>query len=361
MRRFFRYFDLLGFLIIFLLASIGLLCVFSATYKFEQPYSIFFIKQAFGLTSGLIGYFLCCFTDYRTMQRWWCYAYFITLALLVFTLIKGSIGMGGQRWINLGFTKFQPSELTKLFFPAFFSMYLADEKISTHTFKSFIPLIGTLFISFILIVKQPDLGTGLIILFSGFYLLWCAGLTKKFFIIGALIGCITAPLLWKFLKPYQKQRIAVFLGSGDIKKERYQLEQSLIAIGSGGLLGKGFLQGTQNKLNFLPESRTDFIFSVLCEEMGFAGAFIVIILYIILFSHLLLFIPEIKDFYTQLFALGLLIHLIFSACINMFMVTGLAPIVGIPLPLLSYGITNLWITFASLGTLQSIIMRRFTL
>ncbi|MGC2310749.1 MAG: FtsW/RodA/SpoVE family cell cycle protein [Candidatus Babeliaceae bacterium] len=361
MRRFLRYFDLLSFCLICVISLIGLLCVFSATYQSEQPFSIFFIKQTFGLITGLIGYFFCCFIDYRTMQRWWSWAYFITLTLLIFTLIKGSIKMGGQRWINLGFTKFQPSELTKLFFPAFFSAYLEHDKRITHSLKSFLPLIGVLFLSFLLILKQPDLGTAVIILLSGLCLLWCAGLTKKFFIIGALFCCISAPLLWKFLKPYQKQRIAVFLGGGDIKKERYQLEQSLIAIGSGGLLGKGFLQGTQNKLNFLPESRTDFIFSVLCEEGGFVSAFFVMLLYFILFTHLLLFIPEIKDFYTQLFALGLLIHLILSALINMFMVTGLAPIVGIPLPLFSYGITNLWISFASLGTLQSIIMRRNTL
>ena len=149
----------------------------------------------------------------------------------------------------------------------------------------------------------------------------------------------------------------VFLGQGDERKERYQIEQAKIAIGSGGITGKGYLKGTQNKLMFLPEGRTDFIFAVLCEEWGFLGALLVILLYIILFSRLILVISKITDFYAQTLSIGLLLYTIFATTINIGMVIGLLPIVGIPLPFLSYGISHLWISFASFGMIESIVIR----
>lgn len=346
-----------------LLAGLGLVFVFSATYKPDLHYSLYFKKQLFGVLTGLIIYFMCCSIDYRTLERAGYFLYFATIGLLILTILKGSIGMGAQRWINLGFIKFQPSELAKLFFPAFFSYYLFTEEkgMSRPTLKTFLPIIGILIISFFLIRKQPDLGTALIILFSGIILLWLAGLKRKYFFL-ALISCtIAAPLLWKAMKPYQQQRVLVFLGSGDSRKERYQIEQSRIAIGSGGLAGKGFLGGTQNQLNFLPEKRNDFIFAVICEEWGFLGALIMILLYTILFIRLFNVIGSIKNFYAQLLATGLIIHIVFSTIINLSMVVGLMPIVGIPLPFISYGVTNLWISFASLGWFNSIAMRRFYL
>lgn len=358
-RRLFRYFDWLGFLLILALSSIGLLFVYSATYQPDKPLLPFFHKQLFGVVSGIAIFLIISCIDYRKLQRWGYFLYFFTLALLIFTLIKGSIGLGAQRWINVGFFKFQPSELAKLFFPAFFTYYFASENKSNFSYKDFIPVFSILSISFLLIRKQPDLGTALIIAALGLIMLWLAGINKKFFIGLFLTLIITAPISWKFLKPYQKQRIAVFFGEGDRHKERYQIEQSCIAIGSGGLWGKGFLQGTQNILQFLPESRTDFIFSVICEEWGFIGAIAVILIYLMLFLRWFYIIGTIKTTHAQLLATGLIIHIILSTMINIGMVIGLLPIVGIPLPLLSYGITHSWITFASLGWFNSIAMRRF--
>ncbi len=309
--------------------------------------------------SGLFIYGTCCAIDYRTLTRWGYYAYYFSLGLLVFTLLKGSIGMGAQRWINLGIIKFQPSEFAKLFFPSWMAFYLILQDKMRYSFKDYVPILAVLAISFILILKQPDLGTALILLFSGTAMLWFSGIGKNFFKAAFFCSLLGAPLFWKVLKPYQKQRIAVLFGEGDERKERYQIEQSKIAIGSGGLFGKGFLKGTQNKLLFLPESRTDFIFSVLCEEAGFLGALFILVLYSALFMRFILVIGTIKDFSTQLLSLGLVIHIIFSVCVNMAMVIGLLPIVGIPLPLMSYGITNVWLTFASLGWFNSIAMRRF--
>ena len=362
-RRYLHSFDWISFFVMLTLSSIGLLFVFSSTYTPSLPYSLYFKKQLFGIITGIIIYFFCCSQDYRSLERYGYFLYFATIALLLITIIKGSIGMGAQRWINVGFTKFQPAELAKLFFPAFISYYLftEDQDITKLTFSNFIPIILILIASFILILKQPDLGTALVVLFSGALLLWLAGLNRKFFIATFILGSLTAPILYTQLKDYQKTRILVFLGAGDSKKERYQIEQSRIAIGSGGLAGKGLLNGTQNMFNFLPESRTDFIFAVICEEWGFLGALTILLLYAILFLRLFSVLGTIKNFFAQLLAMGLIIHIILSTIINISMVMGLMPIVGIPLPFISYGVSNLWISFASLGWFNSIAMRRFYL
>lgn len=355
-----KYFDWWNAGLIALLSAIGLFFIFSATCSPEQPFSTFFIKQAAGILSGCIIYIGCCIVDYRTLLRWGYFAYIGVIGLLIFTLIKGSIGMGAQRWINLGFIKLQPSELAKLLFPAFAAYHLEIKKNEQQTFsQTFLPMLCILGISFILILKQPDLGTALIIAYTGLILLWLAGLPKKFFIGGALVLFIFTPLIWQYvLKPYQKNRIAVFLGYGDNHKERYQIEQATIAIGSGGIWGKGLLLGTQNKLRFLPESRTDFIFAVLCEEGGLVGALIVLLLYILLFWRLFFTVLSLSDPTMQLFALGAITHIILSTVINIGMVVGLIPIVGIPLPLMSYGLSNLWVTLASLGWFARITMQQ---
>jgi rod shape determining protein RodA len=341
-----------------ILSACGLLFIFSATYNCEQPFSYFFIKQGIGICSGIIIYFLCLIPDYRTIMRWGSVSYFIIIALLIFTLIKGSIGMGAKRWINLFFFKLQPSELTKLLFPAYMVNHLhMQKKTVIHTFAIFTPILFMLSISFILILKQPDLGTALIIIFSGLILCWLAGLHKKFFVYGLIITLITAPALWSFvLRDYQKNRIIVFLGQGDQKKEGYQIEQASIAIGSGGLFGKGLFNGTQNRLRFLPESRTDCIFAVLCEELGLAGALFIILCYMLLFLRSFFLITKLKDIYAQLFAIGLILPILLATIINISMVLGILPVVGIPLPLMSYGLCNLWITIASLGIFQNIVI-----
>jgi len=342
-----------------ILAACGLLFVFSATYSPEKPFSSFFIKQCIGICGGIIIYFVCLIPDYRNFMRWGYVAYFGLIVLLAFTLIKGSIGMGGKRWLNLIFFKIQPSELAKFLFPAYMVNYLhLHKKTVIHSFGLFIPLLIMLGISFILIQKQPDLGTALIVLFSGLILCWLAGLNKKFFLYSFLMAFIMTPLIWSFvLRDYQKNRIIVFLGQGDQKKEGYQIEQASIAIGSGGLFGKGLFNGTQNRLRFLPESRTDFIFAVLCEELGLLGAIAVLLCYLMLFLRSFLLISALKDVYAQLFASGLLLHILLATIINIGMVLGIMPIVGIPLPLMSYGLSNLWITIACLGAFQNIMLR----
>lgn len=358
-RRYFTYFDWTTIALLLCISSISLLFVFSATYTATAPFSVFFKKQALGIISGIAIYFILSFIDYRIFCRWGYFVYFFIIGLLTFTLVKGTIGMGAKRWVNLLFFKFQPSELTKLFFPSFVTYFLYTQNHTPeYSAKDWSILISLLLFSSLLIMKQPDLGTAILIGLSGFTLLWLAGLSKKFFLAFGLCLMLTLPVSWHFLKEYQKKRIAVFLGQGESNKERYHIEQSKIAIGSGGFLGKGFLQGTQNKLLFLPESRTDFIFSVICEEWGLLGALSVLLLYAFLFIRLLLLTQNSTNFFAQLLAIGLVIHIMYSMIINIGMVIGLLPIVGIPLPFLSYGISNMWVNFASLGCLSNILIRQ---
>jgi rod shape determining protein RodA len=289
-----------------------------------------------------------------------CYiGYYILIAVLAFTLVKGSIGMGAQRWIDVGLFKLQPSELAKIFFPAYavYTLYL-HQLYPPLPQTVFIPVLSMLFAGTILIRQQPDLGTAVVIGCSGLLLCWLAGISHRFFIACTFIGLLSLPLLQNLLKPYQLQRISVFLGYGETNKERYQIEQAGIAIGSGGIYGKGLLEGTQNKLHFLPEGRTDFIFAVLCEEWGLIGALFVLFLYGTLFVRSFNIIRELHDFYSQLLAAGLITPIVLATLINIGMVLGLLPIVGIPLPLMSYGISNLWVTMIALGWFQSIARQR---
>ncbi len=364
-RRYFRYFDWFSFFITLFLLGLGLLFVFSSTYRPEKPISVFFKKQMIGAALGMLIYFFFCIKDLRKLARWGCWIYFVVLALLVYTMVGGWVGMGGKRWISLYFLRFQPSELAKLFFPFFIAYYLEDIDFLINsktrylpTSQFIVPLI-VLLVSFVLILKQPDLGTSLLVLLSGFVIFWFIGINREFFLTLALLGMLGAPLFWNFLKPYQQQRILVLFGYGDARKERYQVEQSKIAIGSGGIVGKGLLKGTQNKFDFLPEDHTDFIFSVICEEFGFLGAMLILFLFFLMFTRMVFIISQIPSLFEQIVGVGLLIHILLSVCINIGMVAGILPTVGIPLPLFSYGLSNLWITLASLGGLNNIAIRRF--
>jgi len=361
--RKFRYFDWLGLSLILLLLAGGLIAIFSATYTPTRPFSLFFKKQCLGIVFGLISYALCCILDVRRLMHWGYWCYFITIGFLVYTIIGGWVGLGAQRWISLYFFRFQPSELIKLFFPFFVTAHFAT--YTTHprehlpfSFTAYaFPLI-VLAATFLLILKQPDLGTALIILASGTIILWIAGLPKRFFIIVSILGALSAPFLWQTLHPYQQRRILVLLGIGMAKPDRYQMEQAKIAIGSGKIWGKGFLKGTQNKLLFLPEDHTDFIFAVICEEIGFVGASLLLLLFTFLFLHHLFRASQLPYKYDQLIYVGILIPLILSFLINVGMVIGLLPIVGIPLPFISYGLTHTLITIASFGILNTIVMEQ---
>ena len=307
---------------------------------------------------GIAGYLIASLIESHTLIRWGYLCYVTVIPLLAFTLFKGSIGMGAQRWINLVIFKFQPSELAKLFFPAFVAHHIHTTRTREQTSIDRALLLATLAINVLLIIKQPDLGTALMLLTSGLALLWCAGFPNRLFLIGAMLVGISAPLTWKYaLRPYQKNRVRTFLGYGELHKERYQVEQSIMTIGSGGLTGKGFARGTQNTLRFLPESRTDFIFAIICEEWGLIGALLLIMLYLMLFVRTLTLARLVRQQHAQLLIVGLIAPIIISTITNIGMVIGLLPVVGIPLPLVSYGMTSLLTTMTSLGWINGISMQ----
>jgi rod shape determining protein RodA len=370
-------FDWFSTIILILLTCIGLLFVFSTTLQNknlttiedinledfssnilittseQKSYSTYFTKQLWGSLIGFLIYLLISFSKPRELLRLGYLAFIVTFILLIFTLIKGSVGMGAQRWINLGFIKFQPSELVKIFFPPFFVYYLYEREKLPTIYNS-LPLIIIFTINLWLILKQPDLGTAILVGLGGVVLFVHSGLPKKFFLIVSVISVLLAPLCWHLLKPYQKKRIEIFFGGGDKHRERYQIEQAKIAIGSGRIFGKGFLKGTQNRLSFLPEKRTDFIFSIICEEWGFIGALLILLLYLIFFLYQLILISRMSSRYDQLLCLGLITPIISATVLNIAMNSQLAPVVGIPLPLISYGLTNLWITMAAIGWINCI-------
>lgn len=365
LKRFFRYFDWTNLSLTIALLALGLLFVFSATYTPEISFSSFFKKQLFGAVTGLLIYFLVSIIDPRMLSALGFLGYCAALALLTFTLIRGTLVLGARRWIPLYFFRFQPSELAKLFFPFFFGYILSSQSLSTRTsrtpqkMKHFALPLFMLFFGAFLILKQPDLGTTLIILAIGMALLWLAGMpTKIFLLIGLCVGA-AAPIIWKNLKSYQRRRVMVLLGHGTQQKDRYQLEQAKIAVGSGGLLGKGLLKGTQNKCSFIPEDHNDFIFAVICEEIGFAGAMLVLLLFVLLCARFTMLAISLSDIRLQVIVIGITLHLAISVLVNTGMVVGILPVVGIPLPLFSYGITHLWSTLAGLGALNGIAARRF--
>lgn len=364
-KRYLRYFDWINFSITLAILILGNLFVWSATYRPDVPFSSFFMSQFSGSLMGLGLYFFFCIKDLRSIVSKGYILYAFVFLLLIYTITCGWTCMGARRWISLYFFRFQTAELVKLFLPVFIACYAnhryEQALATTTTFPIrtfFVPLL-VIGASFMLVLKQPDLGTALIIMFSGVSLLWFIGLPRKFLIISGIALCMGAPFLWKCLKPYQQQRILVLLGYGEARNERYQIEQSKIAIGSGGLYGKGLLKGTQNKLEYLPEDHTDFIFSVICEEWGLIGALLILTLFILLYLRIAQVIATTALVPDQIVAFGLFIHLLFSTCINIGMVIGILPIVGVPLPLFSYGRAHLWVSLISLGWLNNIAIRRF--
>jgi len=263
--------------------------------------------------------------------------------------------MGAQRWINLYFFNIQPSELMKIgviFALAKYYQYINLEEIDNIS-KLFIPLVLIL-IPFFLVAKQPDLGTAIFILIVSLGMLWLAGLNLKIFITGLFSLIIAAPFIIAFLKPYQKQRILTFLDpEKDPLGSGYHIIQSKIAIGSGGLFGKGFLQGTQSNLEFLPEKHTDFIFTVFAEQFGLIGCLLLIFLFIAIILVILNISMKSNNNFSRLLCFGIAFNIFVYLAVNLGMVVGLLPVVGVPLPIISYGGTAMLTTMFALGLVMS--------
>ena len=340
------------FLVAFL-SFVGIVMIYSATSAMEI--NIFFnhiTKVFFGLAIMII----ISLIDMEFWKKNAFYFYFIFLILLVWASFYGHIGKGSRRWIEISGFFFQPSEFMKIFIILSLAKFFDEKKIKEARDYFFLILpITMVLIPFSLILSQPDLGTASIFLFICFIIFFLAGLSWKFFSFLGLLFVIITPYLWGSLKHYQKQRIlTLFNPENDPLGSGYHIIQSQIAIGSGGSLGKGWMKGTQSHLDFLPEKHTDFIFSMLGEEFGFLGTLSVVGLIIVITSITYNIANKFnRNFFNRVLAYGLISNFFFASMINMSMVIGLLPVVGLPLPLVSYGGSSMITYFIGFGLILS--------
>lgn len=293
------------------------------------------------------------------LRRWTPWIYLGGVLLLLAVLAVGDIGKGAQRWLDLGFMRFQPSEIMKTAVPMMVAWYFADKPLPPQWRHL---IVGALIsvIPFLLIVKQPDLGTALLVGSSGAFALFMAGLSWRIIIGCGTLAAIFAPLFWTFaMHDYQRQRVLTFLDpESDPLGTGWNIIQSKIAIGSGGIYGKGWMNGTQSHLDFLPEGSTDFIFAVFCEEFGLVGVCMLLTLYLFIVGRGLYMAIQAPDTYTRLLAGSLSLIFFVYVFVNAGMVSGILPVVGLPLPLISYGGTSLVTIMAGFGILMSINAHR---
>ena len=304
-------------------------------------------------------FFLMIVLSFINIKLWHSLSYIfytLVLLLLIWASLYGITASGSQRWINLYFINLQPSELMKIAIIICFAKYYHRAQMySVNKFTSIIIPIIILVLPIFLVISQPDLGTSILIALSGIMVLWLAGVNIKYFVVSGLILVITAPFVISFLQPYQKLRILSFLNPDrDPLGSGYQIIQSKIAIGSGGLFGKGFLKGTQGYLEFLPEKHTDFIFTLYSEEFGFIGSLFLMLVYAIMIYRIIVIGTLSRSYFGKLFCYGFAASIFIYISVNMSMVLGLLPIVGSPLPIMSYGGSSMLATMIGLGVVMSV-------
>jgi len=293
-------------------------------------------------------------------MRWSYVLYGIALLLLIAVQIKGSVLKGGQRWIDLGFIQLQPSEIMKITLVLALSRYFhgaSYQEVGRPIFL--LPPVVMVLLPVALVFKQPDLGTAMMLAFSAAALLFLAGVRIWKFALVIAAGCGAAPIAWKFMRDYQKNRILTFLNpESDPLGTGYHILQSKIALGSGGVFGKGFMQGTQSRLDFLPEKQTDFIFTMLAEEWGMVGGIVLLTLYTLILVYGYALSMKSRNHFGRLVGLGLTTTFFLYVFINVAMVMGLVPVVGVPLPLISYGGTAMLTLLFGFGLIMSVYIHR---
>jgi rod shape determining protein RodA len=364
-RRLYFHIDWALLVAILLIAAVGLTMIYSTTYVNVGGVGRAgpqVTTQIYALVLGLIALTICMAVDYRRLAEHSLFIYFGLLALLVFVLFKGSTQFGAQRWIALGAFNLQPSEFARIAVALILAMYFGENRRGARSPGDLV--IGGIFlvVPLLLIAKQPDLGTAatLVPVFLG--VAYLAGMRMRLLGAIALIALLVAPVAWSFaLKDYQKSRIQTFIDpSQDPRGAGYQTIQARIAVGSGGLTGKGFMAGTQGQYKFLPVAHNDFIFSVLAEERGFLGVLVVLGLYLFVVLRSLEAARLAKDRIGAYLVGGIIAGFTFQVIYNIAMSVGLAPVKGITLPLMSYGGSSLIATLAAFGLILNVRMRRFT-
>ena len=323
-------------LLLIVIAMVGFAMLYSAANGNWQPWAM---RQMARFGMALCAMLVIALIDIRIWMRWAYFGYFGVLALLFIVEVAGEIGMGAQRWVDFGFFQLQPSELMRVALVLALARYfhgLTHEETGRVTYL--LPPLLMIVAPVLLVLRQPDLGTAMMLIFAGSGLLFLAGVRIWKFLLVGITGLACIPIAWGLLRDYQRNRILTFLNpENDPLGTGYHILQSKIALGSGGMFGKGFLQGSQSHLNFLPEKQTDFIFTMLAEEFGLAGGMGLIGLYVLVLVYGTAIGLRASSQFARLLALGLTLNFFLYLFINVAMVTGLLPVVGIPLPLISYG------------------------
>jgi rod shape determining protein RodA len=356
----YRDFDwfLLG--LVLLICAIGTVQIYSASLT-NTKLGLMHDRQLLWIGVGVVAMFIVSAIDYHKLLENVHWAYIAMLLCLIAVPIIGVTALGAKRWIRLpGIGLFQPSEWMKLVLVIALAQYASTLNPRNVTWKDVAKAGAMVLIPFALVLKQPDLGTSLTYLPALVLLMFLAGMKPKHIAIIALAGMLVAPLAWHKLKPYQKARLTSFIHpEDDPKGTGYQVQQSLIAVGSGGIWGKGIAKGSQTQGNFLPVTHTDFIFAAFAEEHGFVGAVLILLLYFVLLMRLIQNAQTAGDRAGTMLVMGVVAILTFHLLVNVGMVLGMMPVTGIPLPLMSYGGSSVMFTFLALGMVMNIRMRRF--
>lgn len=355
-RSWLQRFHLDGMLLLALLAAcaLGLVVLYSATGESQTMMQRQFVRLALAFGTMIV----IAQIPPQILYRWAPWLFGAGVALLAAVLAVGDIGKGAQRWLDLGFVRFQPSEMMKLAMPMMLAWYFADVRLPPSPLRLIVSAV-LIAVPTLLIMRQPDLGTALLIGCAGFFVLFLAGIYWRLLFGLAAVGAACAPILWYFMHDYQRQRVITFLDpEQDPLGSGYHIIQSKIAIGSGGLYGKGWLNGTQSQLEFLPERSTDFIFAVLGEEFGLIGILLLLAVYSAIILRCVYISTQAQDTFTRLLGGSLALTFGVYVLVNTGMVTGLLPVVGVPLPLISYGGTSMVTLMAGFGILMSIHTHR---
>jgi rod shape determining protein RodA len=344
-------------LLVTLVACVGFVSLYSAAGGSMSPWAA---KQMMRFGMGMCGLIVIALIDIRFWMKLAYPAYAIGLLLLIYVDIRGHIGMGAQRWINLGFLQLQPSEVVKittiLALARFFHSSTSEDVRSPLFLIAPLALVAA---PVLLVLVQPDLGTAMAILFAAGALFFLAGVSYWMFGVVIAAGLAALPVIWHFLYDYQKKRILIFMNpESDPLGAGYHITQSKIALGSGGIFGKGFLNGTQSKLNFLPEKQTDFIFTLFTEEWGLVGGLGLMALFAAIIAYGYFIALNCQNQFARLLAMGIIVNFSVYVFINMGMVMGLLPVVGVPLAMISYGGTAMLSVLFGFGLLMSAHVHR---
>ncbi len=360
-RRLIENFDWILMILLFVLCGMALFNLYSASYPPKPWGTVPYIKQGYLFVGGFGLFLLIISFDYQRLHTLNYFFYGIIIVCLLFAYFKGSIAGGAQRWINLGFFRLQPSEPAKLMLViALASYYSRKEVIDGYGIRELITPIVLTGIPFALILMQPDLGTALMLVIIFVSMTIFVKLRLSTYLVFGIVAVPCGFLGWNKLLPYQRQRVMTFLNpENDPMGDGYQILQSKIAIGSGEMFGKGYLEGTQGHLHFVPERHTDFAFAVWGEEWGFVGAVFFLGIYFSVLLWGLYISMQAKDRFGILLAYGVVMLIFWQAVINLLMVLAFLPVVGIPLPLVSYGGSSLLTTILGLAVLMNVRMRSF--